>query len=60
LFELSHEHKKSIEVETDVLHVNNVSNKVFEDMEEQGGTLLDIRNKFEHDIGHFDKVTSTN
>jgi predicted sulfurtransferase len=47
-------------VETDVLHVNNVSNKVLEDMEEQGGTLLDIRNKFEHDIGHFDKVTSTN
>lgn len=46
-------------MKSDVLHINNVSNKVLGDMDEQGGTLLDIRNKFEHDIGHFDKVTST-
>jgi predicted sulfurtransferase len=46
-------------VKSDLLHMNNVSIKVLEDMEEQGGTLLDIRNKFEHDIGHFDKVIST-
>lgn len=38
--------------------MNNMSIKVLEDIEEQSGTLLDIRNKFEHDIGHFDKVIS--
>ena len=39
--------------------INNVLIKVLDDMEEQGGTLLDIRNKFEHDIGHFNQVIST-
>ena len=34
--------------------------KVLDNMEEQGGTLLDIRNKFEHDIGHFNQVILIN